>query len=429
MKRLPTNSLIFKIIAGFTFILLSVLLFGFVVELLLGQVIEDYEDAEFNMRKQTHPIAHLKADLLKAHIPVGDFLTTSNYDEIDQFDKSRTEIDREFTLLKKNTSNQRTLGFIVDAEKTWTKARVQGSSILSARYSSFDSASAERMRVFDNLIDSSIVKLDRAEARMVEKVEKLHQSAKRFRGYANIFIIIIWILTPTISIIAALWLVKIVLNPIASLQNGARFIADGDLEHDFAFQASDEYEVLAEEFNIMARRLKQNRDSLHELATQDGLTELFNHREFHRLLRQEIERSKRSKKPVSLLFLDIDNFKNYNDTFGHMQGDNALRIVANILMEQVRQIDVAARYGGEEFAIVLPDTAAKKASVIAERIREAISIQPFIVKEEVNQLSVSIGIAEFPENAEKAADLIEAADLALYTAKRNGRDRVCIQSK
>ncbi|MCK4268015.1 MAG: diguanylate cyclase, partial [Actinomycetia bacterium] len=388
MVNLQTNSLKFKIIAGFAFIFIAVVIFGVLVATSLGQVIEDYRDAQTFMKKQTHPIAHLRADLLKATMPVNDFLTTMNYDEIDQFDKDKTAIDREFTLLKKNVTNQRTRGFIVDAEKLWIKARVQGVSILSARFSSVDNSSGTRMDRFDGLIESSIAKLDRAEARLAEKVEKRLQSARRFRGLSNIFIIFISILTPTISVIAALWLIKIVLSPIASLQKGAQFIANGDLEHDFAFQASDEFEVLAEEFNIMARRLKENRDSLHELAIQDGLTELFNHREFHRLLRQEIERSKRSKKPVSLLFLDIDNFKKYNDTFGHKQGDSALKIVANILQEQVRQIDVAARYGGEEFAIVLLGTIAEKASFIAERIREAISAQPFIVKEEVNQLSV-----------------------------------------
>lgn len=429
MVNLQTNSLKFKIIAGFAFIFIAVFIFGVLVATSLGRVIEDYRDAQTFMKKQTHPIAHLRADLLKATMPVNDFLTTMNYDEIDQFDKARTDIDREFTLLKKNVTNQRTRGFIVDAEKLWIKARVQGVSILSARFSSVDNSSGMRMDRFDELIESSIAKLDRAEARLTEKVEKRLQSARRFRGLANIFIIVIWILTPTISVIAALWVVKIVLGPIASLQKGAQFIANGDLEHDFTFEASDEYEMLASEFNIMAQQLKKSRDALHELAIHDGLTELFNHREFQRLLRHEIERSKRTKKPISLLFLDIDNFKNYNDTFGHKQGDNALKIVAGILKEQVRQIDVAARYGGEEFAIILPGTAATKASAIAERIRKAVNTQPFIVNEKMNQLSVSIGIAEFPETAEKAGDLIEAADLALYSAKKTGRDRVCVQPK
>ncbi len=429
MVNLQTNSLKFKIIAGFAVIFIAVVIFGVLVATSLGRVIGDYRDAQAFMKKQAHPIAHLRADLLKAAMPVNDFLNTMNYDEIDQFDKDRTDIDREFTLLKKNVTNQRTRGFIVDAETIWIKARVQGVSILSARYSSVDNSSNMRMERFERLIESSIVKLDRAEARLAEKVEKRLQSAKRFLGLANIFIIVIWILTPTILVIAALWLIKIVLSPIASLQRGAKEIASGDLNHDFAFRSSDEFEQLAREFNVMAMRLKENRDALHELAIQDGLTELYNHREFQRLLRHEIERSRRTKKPVSLLFLDIDNFKNYNDTFGHKQGDSALKIVAGILKEQVRQIDVAARYGGEEFAIILTGTAAKKASTTAERIRKAVSTQPFIVNEEVNQLSVSIGIAEFPENAEKAGDLIEAADLALYTAKRNGRDRVCIQSK
>lgn len=165
-----------------------------------------------------------------------------------------------------------------------------------------------------------------------------------------------------------------------------------------------------------------------ELSITDGLTHLYNHRYFHELLDREIIRARRYPQPVSLLMLDIDNFKSYNDSHGHVEGDNALKKVSELFLESLRKIDFVSRYGGEEFAIILPETPKQGALTVARRLRtrlEKASFYPPDAKEPRN-LYISIGIATFPNDAQSKEGLIQAADKALYTAKELGKNRVCM---
>lgn len=162
---------------------------------------------------------------------------------------------------------------------------------------------------------------------------------------------------------------------------------------------------------------------LYELATKDGLTKLYIHRHFYFLLESEIKRVQRYHHVLSLLMLDIDNFKNVNDSYGHLVGDMVLKEIAATIQKTIRHVDIPARYGGEEFTIILPETAALNAITIAERLRKKIS--EISVKIDDNTYinpTVSIGIAEYPNAADNIKDLIDAADKALYMSKENGKN-------
>jgi diguanylate cyclase (GGDEF)-like protein len=165
------------------------------------------------------------------------------------------------------------------------------------------------------------------------------------------------------------------------------------------------------------------------LANLDGLTELHNYRSFHTRLEQEIERANRYRRPLSLIMLDIDYFKEYNDTHGHPQGDIILAQIARILKQLSRSSDIVARYGGEEFALILPETDTKSAEVLGNRLREAIERHPFPGEEQLPSkiLTVSVGIASHTPLSTKEG-LITAADTVLYQAKREGRNRVCVMA-
>ncbi len=171
--------------------------------------------------------------------------------------------------------------------------------------------------------------------------------------------------------------------------------------------------------------LKAANQRLEDLSIHDGLTSLYNYREFHRRLAAETERANRYDRPFSFLLLDIDHFKAVNDSFGHLAGDAVLRDLAALFRETVRPADQVARIGGDEFAILLPETPGSGALAVAERVRALLASRaiPLATGQAVT-ITVSIGVASFPKEAESEERLIGAADQALYAAKQAGRNRV-----
>ncbi len=163
---------------------------------------------------------------------------------------------------------------------------------------------------------------------------------------------------------------------------------------------------------------------LFDQATTDGLTRLFVHRYFQFLLGQEIERSRRHSRPCSLIMMDIDNFKHFNDTYGHQLGDEVLKKVAAKLKKNIRATDIAARYGGEEFVAVLPETAIDQALVVAEKIRSIVENLALAHNGKTLRVTISLGVAVFPDEAANKDELIRLADNALYSAKRAGKNCV-----
>ncbi len=161
------------------------------------------------------------------------------------------------------------------------------------------------------------------------------------------------------------------------------------------------------------------------LATTDGLTDLYNHRYFQEQMRMMVEASKRYESPFSLIILDIDFFKKFNDTFGHQAGDAVLRQVAQTLKKNIRATDIACRYGGEEMSIILPKTEYDLAVFTAQKICERVSSKHFhLPNGKETSVTISLGVAAYPQDGLSAEEIIEMADKRLYNAKHNGRNRV-----
>ena len=168
--------------------------------------------------------------------------------------------------------------------------------------------------------------------------------------------------------------------------------------------------------------------SLYWQATTDRMTKLFSHHFFEKNLEEEILRARRYGASFSLLMFDIDHFKKFNDTYGHLQGDLIIKEIAHILRSSVRSIDFTARYGGEEFAVILPEVNVQGAAVVAERIRQSIDKHSFAGEKGPLHVSVSIGVAEFKvDRMRTASQFIAVADKALYQSKELGRNRVTVQ--
>ena len=167
-------------------------------------------------------------------------------------------------------------------------------------------------------------------------------------------------------------------------------------------------------------------DTCEEQASTDHLTGLANRRRFERQLEREVARTARHGRPFSLITIDIDHFKQVNDTYGHEAGDEAIKTLARVLQQGTRGIDLAARIGGEEFAVILTETNLSGAVEVAERLR--VSLKSIEIQS-VGQIAASFGVAECPSQAETARELVARADAALYEAKREGRDRVARASE
>jgi len=169
-------------------------------------------------------------------------------------------------------------------------------------------------------------------------------------------------------------------------------------------------------------------EKMNSLIIREGLTGLFNKNYIRQRLEEEFYRSKRYNHPLSLMMIDLDNFKALNDHFGHTVGDHLLRYFSQVIADTIRPSDIAARYGGEEFLIILPETYKEEAQAVAERLRTRISLYPFRLdsrKEEV-LFTISIGVTTYPEYGQSAEEMVALADMALYKAKKDGKDKVAI---
>ncbi len=161
------------------------------------------------------------------------------------------------------------------------------------------------------------------------------------------------------------------------------------------------------------------------LATTDGLTELYNHRYFQEQMKMQVEQSKRYDVPFSLIIIDIDFFKKFNDTFGHQAGDAVLHQVAQLLKQSVRATDIVCRYGGEEMSIILPNTSKDVSVSTAEKICKRVASKRFRLNNyQESNVTISLGVASFPEDGQTPSEIIDAADKRLYQSKHDGRNRV-----
>lgn len=235
-----------------------------------------------------------------------------------------------------------------------------------------------------------------------------------------------------------------VLTPVVKVAKVAEKFAEGDLGARIHLEGAGEITRLARVLNMAGERLSRQKDLLEQevakrtddlkranerlekLAITDGLTGLYNHRYFQEMLIAEVQRQRRGGAPFSLIMIDVDHFKRFNDEHGHPAGDEILHTVGEILSENVRETDLVARYGGEEFVILLRFADHDNAMQIAEKLRYSIEGTFFSDVHGTPRFrcTASLGVATWPEHAKHARPLIEIADQALYQSKHRGRNRI-----
>ncbi|MUH71765.1 GGDEF domain-containing protein [Psychrosphaera haliotis] len=244
-------------------------------------------------------------------------------------------------------------------------------------------------------------------------------------------VVIAFILSLSLFVLIAVYLRNKVVGRLINLNKGVNRRLNGSLD-DVIDKGSDEISDIADTFNIFANTVELQKQTLEELSSLDGLTGIANRRAFDDRLSNAIASSQRSKSPLSLLIIDVDYFKPYNDNYGHAKGDDCLKKVARIIDQELpRETDFVARYGGEEFACILPETDEAGAKVTAQKLITAVysAMIPHSFSEIDDRLTISVGIVVDYFDTNKVItelDLITQADTALYQSKLKGRNRFTV---
>ena len=241
--------------------------------------------------------------------------------------------------------------------------------------------------------------------------------------YKALFVVLSF--TLAIGLVAYHFSIRI-LKPLSALTNGATKVAAGDLSVQLPIYLNDELGLTTGVFNKMVAELQQSHNQLEEMATTDTLTGLANRKQVMKLLIEHFKHFQRYQTVFSIMMLDVDHFKNVNDTHGHLAGDAALTNTAQTIKNTLREIDCLGRYGGEEFLVILPETDGHQAAKGAERIRKAVKKNMTHYENNTLKVTVSIGVAVIQETDQNENELIKRADDALYSAKGNGRDQVVL---
>jgi len=271
-------------------------------------------------------------------------------------------------------------------------------------------------------------------------VEYPAKEALRSAVYLRNLMILVITLICLLVFLIVFFEAKAITRPLEALMEGVHKVSAGDYNINLAVKSQNELGVLAESFNSMVGRIKEMREDILQkqeqlekanielqiMAITDGLTKLYNHRYFQDCLEKAVTLAAEENKSVTLMILDIDHFKYYNDLFGHQTGDKLLEELAQLLIRELGPNDMVARYGGEEFTVILYDSDNAKGLAAGERIRAAVEAFPFTGRNQQpeGKVTVSIGIASFPENAKNKEELIRLADEALYKAKCCSRNKV-----
>lgn len=375
-----------------------------------------------------HSLGNMKEALLKQDVAVTRYIATGDKKYMDIFEKERLKFTRAFVEAEAGSAVQSEQDKFNLINELYAQYEHEVRQILHSENPRLQSTRKMLAKGDEFLaqIQPLISQIDgMREGMTVVRQEQIQDILGRHKKFAWYFLISIAILFTLLALYLWYYLVR----PLSMLLDGIRNFTRGRLDVQIPAVGKDELGELQEAFNEMSREIAVERKRLKSESQSDALTGLFNMRYFRLQLAEEFSRSQRYAHPLTLLMLDVDHFKSYNDRNGHPAGDIVLKEISRILIRNVRGTDIVARYGGEEFVILLPETGMEASVTVAEKIRRAVELHhfPFQDEQELGRLSLSVGVASYPDvHVTSDRDLVEASDKALYNAKKNGRNRVCL---
>ncbi len=391
-------------------------------------VIAPFHEVVKRKDSQIVPGQQLRILILESMAPVDEFVVGGNPDKQARYQALRARISALFMDLDGSITDDASASkaLLTDARATWAAADGFANELFSMPLRTADARAVAAMerRFHDELLQASD-ELEILLDRMITAIDAEGARAALFLE-RSLWMAGIAGLVSLMCIVLGVGVIgRIMSTSVDRLVQGANHFAEGNRSHRIHVELPPELNRVAQEFNHMIGRIHEAEEVLSEMARRDELTGLANRRAFEATLPDMMGRAKRFEEQFTLLAIDIDHFKQVNDTHGHAAGDEVLRAVARTMMDTMRDGDRVFRVGGEEFAVLLPRTDGAPARLAAERIRQAVEMAPVSLKSTEIAVTVSIGMAstlDFPEKS----DLLEAADAALYRAKHEGRNRIIV---
>ncbi|MBB3232040.1 GGDEF domain-containing protein [Halomonas stenophila] len=391
-----------------------------------GTIIQPLVEVASKQRHILQPVQSIQMSLWDVSESVVDFAIDGEDRHKIAYQQQVHQIDDNLEKLSVAMEDQEfDISNINEAQDEWRELVTLSNTILSGESIRVNAIVGEDIEEFELLINRLAHQLGTVHDIVRIRNEKTHQQAlasltlSEYLAGAGLVISIIC------SLLGVVVINRSLVSSMDQLASGSMRFSDGDREHQVEVHIPRELANVADAFNQMMKQIREQEDTLERMAITDGLTGLYNRREFDRLLGEEVRRAERYGKSVSLIIGDIDHFKTFNDSYGHQAGDEAIRSVGQTLSENLREADKACRFGGEEFVIILPECDAEAARQVAERVRNAVEARIFHIDgERTAQVTISLGVATSAGNSDTPETLLKRADLALYKAKEHGRNRV-----
>lgn len=403
------------------------------------------EDMSGHIQKNVNnftAINGLQTGIVRYDSHVSRYISTLNSNWIKEADKVRASINRYFDALQSSNKDNPELTAALDELRQNQDAYFRQVDEIVRSPNKGQGRAAELIGAYNNRVVSIFNKVNHL---VEQNGEQLRDSSLKLKDQQSelelIAIIMGSVFIPLLIIITVL-IYRSTVTPINGITEKVKGV-HADVPESIEKMVNeldifvkkrrpeDEINKLARTIRHLGKEVEEKTVELNQLVVTDEKTRLFNFRYFKSQLLTEIARAKRFNEPLSLIMLDIDKFKHYNDTNGHLLGDEVLIKVARLMKQECRETDIPSRFGGEEFAALLPRTDSEEAANVAERIRHVIEEAVFVNEEKQpgGKLTASLGVATFPDDASDSESLINCADEALYEAKARGRNLVIVYAK
>ncbi len=426
-RLLKTRSLRFWVAMGMIVAIAPLAFSAIFGHLVLNRgVIDAFHDVSVRQSQELGPLQELRILVWDTLIPIDEHVNEGGAGQPLLYRDLRGRIETAFADVRVQFSDDpAALQHLDNAIVSWASVDGLATTLSSGVLLPDDPEGERQLRLFHGHVAAASDRIGQAYMVVSKAIEDDYDAAVEWGDQAALIFGVALVLSLA-AMVGGVALVGVIMSrSVDRLVDGAARFADGDRNHRIAISVPPELSRVAQEFNRMIARIEASEAALGDLARIDELTQLHNRRAFDEALLRVHANVLRGAGEGALLTLDIDHFKQINDTYGHAAGDAVLRSFAANVRKSLRMSDQLYRIGGEEFAVLLPQTDAAMAIDLANRIREAVAAQPIVYREHEIAVTVSVGIARFASEL-GPSETLEAADAALYRAKAEGRNRVVL---